>query len=265
MLMATPRSYLFVPGNRPDRFAKAAAAGAGAVIFDLEDAVGPEAKDDARSHVAQWFADGGTGIVRINGADTPWHGDDIAALRDLAAEIMVPKAEPAGMAEIAARLTARPLMALVETVAGLAALRDTVKVPSLTRLAFGNLDFSADARIPEGSPALDHARFELVLASRLGDLLPPIDGVTTALSDPEAIARDVRHARSMGFGAKLCIHPAQVAPVNAGFAPSDDEIDWARRVIAALENANGAAVQLDGKMIDRPLIDHARLILGDIA
>ncbi|WP_345900456.1 CoA ester lyase [Martelella sp. UBA3392] len=263
--MATPRSYLFVPGNRPDRFAKAAGAGAGAVIFDLEDAVGPDAKDDARAHVARWFADGGTGIVRINGADTPWHGDDIAALRDLAAEIMVPKAEPAGMADIAATLPARPLMALVETVAGLAALRDTVKVPGLTRLAFGNLDFSADARIPEGSPALDHARFELVLASRLGDLLPPIDGVTTALSDLDVIARDVRHARSMGFGAKLCIHPAQVAPVNAGFAPSDDEIAWARRVIAALESARGAAVRLDGKMIDRPLIDHARLILGDIA
>ncbi|MET3599830.1 HpcH/HpaI aldolase/citrate lyase family protein [Martelella mangrovi] len=262
--MAIPRSYLFVPGNRPDRFAKAASAGAGAVIFDLEDAVSHEAKDDARAHVMQWFAEGGEGIVRINGLDTPWHDEDVAALRDISAEIMVPKAAPAGMADVAARLPGRPLLALVETVAGFAALRDTVNAAGLTRLAFGNLDFSADARIPEGGYGLDHARFELVLASRLGGLLPPIDGVTTALSDPEAIRRDVRHARSMGFGAKLCIHPAQVAPVNAGFAPSNEEVVWARRVIAALEGANGAAVQLDGKMIDRPLIDHARHILENV-
>ncbi|MBB4122667.1 HpcH/HpaI aldolase/citrate lyase family protein [Martelella radicis] len=262
--MTIPRSYLFVPGSRPDRFAKAAAAGAGAVIFDLEDAVGHEDKDAARAHVAQWFAEGGDGLVRINGIDTPWHDDDIAALRDIAAEIMVPKAAPAAMADVAARLPGRQLLALVETVAGFAALRDTVNTPGLMRLAFGNLDFSADARIPEGGHGLDHARFELVLASRLGGLLPPIDGVTTALADPEAIARDVRHARSMGFGAKLCIHPAQVAPVNEGFAPSNEEVVWARRVIAALEGAKGAAVQLDGKMIDRPLIDHARHILQGI-
>lgn len=256
-----PRSYLFVPGHRPDRFDKAAAAGAGAVILDLEDAVGPQDKDAARGHVRDWLAAGGQALVRINAAGTPWHAADLSALSGLGAEVMVPKATPHAMAEVARSLPGRALTALVETVEGLAGLRQTVHVPGVARLAFGNLDFGADARIPGGGAALDPARFELVMAARLGNLPPPVDGVTTALKDPEVIAADVARARAMGFGAKLCIHPAQVAPVNAGFAPTLDEVDWAHRILAALEGAGGAAVQVDGKMVDRPLRDRAEEIL----
>jgi len=262
--MAEPRSYLFVPGHRPDRFAKAAAAGAGAVILDLEDAVGPDLKAEARAHVAAFLKSGGQAIVRINAPDTPWYAEDLIALSGHDCTIMVPKAEPGALAAVAKRLPGRPLIALVETVAGLAALRDAVRLKSVARLAFGNLDFGADARIPEGGAVLDPARFEIVIASRLGNLPPPIDGVTTALSDPEAIAADVRRARAIGFGAKLCIHPSQVGPVNRGFGPTPDEIDWARRVQTALEAAAGSAVQMDGKMVDRPLIDRARHILDGI-
>lgn len=262
--MSGPRSYLFVPGQRADRFAKAAAVGAGAVIFDLEDAVGPEFKDEARANIAEWFGAGGRGIVRINPPDTPWHGADLAMLSGIGATVMVPKADPAALAAVAARLPGRPLIALVETVAGLAALRETIRIPALARIAFGNLDFGADARIPEGGAVLDPARFEIVMASRLGRLPPPIDGVTTALTDPDAIAADIRRARAMGFGAKLCIHPAQVGPVEQGFAPTMDEIDWARRIHAALEAAAGSVVQVDGKMVDRPLIDRAAQILQGI-
>ena len=136
-------------------------------------------------------------------------------------------------------------------------------MPGVARLAFGNLDFGADARIPEGGAILDPARFELVMASRLANLPPPIDGVTVALSEPEAIRGDIRRARGQGMGAKLCIHPAQVAPVNAGFSPTPGEIDWAQRILAALEAAAGSVVQVDGKMVDRPLIDRARQILQD--
>ena len=263
--MSDPRSYLFVPGQRPDRFAKAAAAGAGAVILDLEDAVGPELKSEARAHVAGWFAGGGTGMVRINGGDTPWHDEDLAALAGMpGAAVMVPKAGPETLAGVAARLPGRPLVALVETVAGLANLRASAAVRGVARLAFGNLDFGADARIPGGGAVLDPARFEIVLASRLADLPPPVDGVTTALSDPEAIAADITRARALGFGAKLCIHPAQVAPVETGFAPTPGEIDWARRILGALKAAAGSVVQVDGKMVDRPLIERAEQILRGV-
>lgn len=177
------------------------------------------------------------------------------------AAIMLPKATPESMATLARCLPDRPLIALVETVAGLAAVREMATVSGVARLAFGNLDFGAEARIPEGGAILDPARFELVLASRLGDLPPPIDGVTVALSDPEAIRGDIRRARAQGLGAKLCIHPAQVAPVNEGFSPAPGEIGWAQRIVAAFEAAAGSVVQVDGKMVDRPLIDRAQQIL----
>lgn len=260
----SPRSYLFVPGQRPDRFAKAAGSGAEAIILDLEDAVGPTQKDEARAHVQAWFAGGGAGLVRINGAGTPWHAADLDMLAALpGVAVMLPKAEPDAVAAFAQRLPDRPLIALVETARGLAQLRDTVQLPGVARLAFGNLDFGADARIPGTGPVLDPARFEIALAARLGDLPPPIDGVTVELTAPEAIAADIARARALGFGAKLCIHPAQVGAVNTGFAPSAAEIDWAERILAALEAAAGAVVQVDGKMVDRPLIDRAQQILAD--
>ncbi|WP_353476061.1 CoA ester lyase (plasmid) [Salipiger sp. H15] len=262
--MRQARSYLFVPGERPARFAKAAASGADAIVLDLEDAVGPGSKDAARAQVCDWLAAGGPGIVRINGADTPWLAQDLAALEAFPhVAVMVPKAEPEAVAHVAALLPGRPLLALVETVAGLAHLRETACHPAVTRLAFGNLDFGADARIPGVAEVLDPARFEIALASRLGGLPQPIEGVTVELSDPEALRDDIRRARLRGFGAKLCIHPSQVAPVNEGFAPTAGEIDWARRILAALAAAAGSVVQVDGKMVDRPLIDRARQILGD--
>jgi citrate lyase subunit beta/citryl-CoA lyase len=260
--LASARSLLFVPGQRPDRFSKAA-SGADAVILDLEDAVGPDDKAVAREHVLAWFAAGRQGLVRINGAGTPWHEDDLAALASAPpAAVMVPKAEPAALAGVAERLPGRPLVALVETVAGLAALRASAATPGVARLAFGNLDFGADARIPETGATLDPARFEIVLASRLGGLPQPIDGVTTELSDPHLIGADGARARAMGFGGKLCIHPAQVAPVNAGFAPTPAELDWAERVLAALEASGGSVVQIDGEMVDRPLVERARRLLA---
>ncbi|MDF0599142.1 CoA ester lyase [Psychromarinibacter sp. C21-152] len=261
--MRDPRSYLFVPGNRPDRFAKAAAAGADALILDLEDAVGPSEKDDARVSVRRWFEGGGAGLVRVNGTDTPWFADDVAALAELGpAAVMVPKADRASLALAARKLPGRALLALVETVAGLAELREAARMPGVARLAFGNLDFGTDARVPPESPVLDAARVELALASRLADLPPPVDGVTMALKDDAVLRADIQRACLSGFSAKLCIHPAQVEPVNSGFLPSADELDWARRVLAALQTAGGSVVQLDGKMVDKPLIERAERIVA---
>lgn len=261
--MTDPFSYLFVPGHRPERFAKAAASGAHRVILDLEDSVGAEAKDRARDHVAAWFDEGGQAIVRINAEDMPWWQDDIDLLaRQQKAGVMVPKAEPDALVRIAAALPGRALIAIVETAVGLARLRETVRLPEVARVAFGNIDFGADTRIPGTGPVLDPARFEIVLASRLGDLPSPIDGVTISLDDAEEIAADVARARQMGFSAKLCIHPRQVPFVNTGFAPSEAEIEWARRVVATLDATEGDVVEVHGKMIDRPMLLRARQILA---
>lgn len=262
--MRTPRSYLFVPGRSPDRFAKAAASGADEIILDLEDAVGPDAKDEARDNVVQWFADGGQGMVRINGMESPWFSADLDALAQCpTATVMVPKATRDSLTAVADRLPGRNLVALIETAEGLAGLRTAVNCPGLTRLAFGNLDFGADTRIPGGGPILDPARFEIVLASALGRLAQPIDGVTPELKDGAIITAEAARSRSLGFGAKLCIHPAQVAPTNTAFTPTKAELDWAARVLSALDAAAGSAVQIDGKMVDKPVIERARQLLAD--
>jgi citrate lyase subunit beta/citryl-CoA lyase len=260
--MTEPSSYLFVPGHRPERFAKAAASGAHRIILDLEDAVGAQAKDLARDHVGAWFDECGQGIVRINAENTPWWQEDIALLaRHQKAEVMVPKAKPDSLRRIAAELPGRPLIAIVETVEGLARLRETVQLPDVARIAFGNIDFGADARIPGVGSVLDPARFEIVLASRLGDLPAPIDGVTVSLENADEIAADITRARQIGFGAKLCIHPRQVSFVNEGFAPTEAELDWARNVVVALDAVDGDVVEVNGKMVDRPMLLRARQIL----
>lgn len=261
--MSVPRSYLFVPGRMPDRFAKAAGSGADEIILDLEDAVGPETKDQARDNVVRWFFSGGRGVVRMNGMESPWFDADLAALSQSAASaVMVPKATPASLAAVAERLPGRDLIALIETAEGLAHLRTAVTVSGVTRLAFGNLDFGADMRIPGNGSVLDPARFEIVLASRLGDLSQPIDGVTPELKDSAIIASDAARSRALGFGGKLCIHPAQIVATNTAFDPTAEELDWAGRVIASLEAANGSAIQVDGKMVDKPVIDRAQQILA---
>jgi citrate lyase subunit beta/citryl-CoA lyase len=260
--MRFPRSYLFVPGHRPDRFAKAAASGADRIILDLEDAVGPSEKAVARQSVVDWLKGGGEGIVRINGADTPWFSDDLNSLvGSPPAAIMVPKVDRAALERAHARVPKVPLIALIETVAGLAGVNDLAACPGLVRLAFGNLDFSVDAGIPGSDGVLDPARFQIVLASRLAGLAPPIDGVTAAFKDDQALFADIAGAHRLGFGAKLCIHPLQVDAVNRGFAPTAEEIAWAERIIAAVQGSSGEAVQVDGKMVDSPVVAKARRIL----
>lgn len=261
--MGFPHSFLFVPGDRPDRFDKAAASGADQVILDLEDAVQPQGKAQARAAIAAW-AGRENAVVRINGADSPWFEEDLAfvgahGLRKL----MVPKAEPVALERVAQVLGGDgEVLALIETVAGLMQVREVCASAVRPRLAFGNLDFSLDAGMSETSGELDPVRLQLALESRFGGLLPPVDGVLPSLSDPAALAEQIRRAKALGFGGKLCIHPAQVAVVNDGWRPSEAELDWARRVLAAVEAAGSGAISLDGKMVDRPVVERARIILG---
>ena len=249
---------LFVPGDRPHLFAKAAASEADAIILDLEDAVAPAAKADARSALSTTFTDLPV-IVRINALGTTWFADDLEAVLSLPiAAVMLPKADLQATSEtVIAFGGAFPVIALVETARGLSEARQVASMPGVDRLAFGSIDFAADLGADHGREALLSARHELVFASRLGSLSAPLDGVTVSLTDIDGIQSDAHHARSLGFGGKLCIHPAQVKPVISGFEPSAKEVDWARRVIAC---GDGVAT-LDGTMIDPPVKARAYAVL----
>ncbi|MEA3129472.1 MAG: citrate lyase subunit beta / citryl-CoA lyase, partial [Paraburkholderia sp.] len=255
-----PRSYLFVPGNRPERFEKAHAAGADAVILDLEDAVQPDEKPAARAAVQAAVLGGaaggasngasGSAWVRVNGSDTSWFNDDIAALVEHrgVAGIVLPKAETRGQIEgILAHAHPRlSVLPIVETARGFANLAELCAAPRVERIAFGTLDFQIDLGIDGDREELDLFRSQIVLSSRLAGIGAPVDGVSTTLTDMEQIEADARRGRRFGFGGKLCIHPKQIEAVHRAYAWSDAEQAWAIRVLAAVETSNGAAVAVDG-------------------
>jgi len=258
------RSLLFVPGDRPERFDKAAASGAHEVILDLEDAVAPAAKAQAREAVAAWLATGRHAIVRVNGADTEWFEDDLGmAQSGPGAAVMLPKADADSIARIARALPGRRIIALVETVTGYFALRQLATTPGLERIAFGSVDFAGESGIADEGDAMTAIRTQIVLESRLAELAAPIDGVSVEFSDEERMRSDALRSRQLGFGGKLCIHPRQVAVVNAAFLPTAAQLQWAQRVLAAFEASHGAATAVDGKMIDKPVVERARRIAAE--
>ena len=253
-MIADARSFLFVPGDRPDRFAKAAAAGADVVILDLEDAVAADAKAAAREHAVAWLSGGNQAVVRVNGAGTPWYADDVAAVRDLAVAVMVPKAESSS------DLDGLPsVLPLIETPAGVAAADVLCALDNVVRPVFGSIDLAAALGVdPLSRTALLHARSTLVLAAAVAGCAPPVDGVTMALSDVDAVRDDTRHAVELGFTGKLCVHPRQVPVVHEAFRPSEEELAWARAVLAAGDGVSS----VDGQMVDRPVLLRAERLLS---
>lgn len=260
------KSYLFVPGNRPERFDKACQAGAGCVILDLEDAVAPSAKLQARQAVRQWLAGDKPVFVRLNGVDSDWFAADLELL-DLPglAGVVLPKAESRAQIDAlrGAMKQPLPIVPLIESALGLWHGEQIAGTPGVQRLAFGSVDFQLDLGISGDQEELLFARSQLVLISRVCGLLPPVDGVTVALDDESALRADIARARKLGFGGKLCIHPKQVAPTNAGFSPQAAELAWARQVVAAAGQAQDNAVRLDGKLIDRPIIERAKALIAE--
>lgn len=258
------RSLLFVPGSRPERFDKAIAAGASQVIIDLEDAVAPQDKTAARAAVSAWLSPQRPVILRVNGAATPWFADDVAlGAHAGVAAVMLPKAEQSHVERVM-RAGARAVLPLVETAAAFPTLGLLAAAHGVERLVFGSLDLQVDLGMRDaGEDDLVAFRSALVLASRAAGIAAPIDGVTVALDDEDRLREDVQRARRLGFAGKLCIHPRQVPLVNALFAPSAQEIAWARRVVAAAAAAGGGAVSVDGRMVDRPVVLRAEAILLD--
>lgn len=262
-----PRSYLFVPGDRPERFDKALASGADAVILDLEDAVPVAAKEAAREAALHWLsARAPTAspqiVVRINAVGTPQHEADVDACRHGMHAVVLPKSEQVDdLARLARTLPGVALLPLIETAAGFAAALELARAPAVQRLVFGSIDFQHDLGIDGEGDELLFFRSQLVLYSRLASRAAPVDGVSTVLDDAARVHTEALRARRLGFGAKLCIHPKQITPVHAAFAPTAAQLDWARRVMAAADAAGGAAVALDGAMVDRPVILRAQALL----
>lgn len=265
------RSALFVPATRTDRIPKAMATDADVVIVDLEDAVAPQDKVAALASLEVFLQGGAEGLegsvplwVRVN-ASSPWLHEELALCARYAAvqAVMVPKAETGGqMRAVFQACGGKPLVALIETAVGYARRDELAAHPAVARLAFGSIDFQLDMGISGEGDALLMFRSGLVLASRLAGLPAPLDGVTVEVSDPQPVMADAARARALGFGGKLCIHPQQVGPVNEAFSPSAAEIDWARRVVAACEASAGAAVAVDGKMVDTPVLLRAQALLA---
>ncbi len=264
-----PRSYLFVPGTRPERFGKALASGADAVILDLEDAVAADDKALARQTISDWLRsasadDRARAVVRINDAASPWFDDDLAALRKVGTcSVLLPKAESAQ--QVAATLAALPggsVLALIESARGVAGV-DTVAAAGVSRLVFGTLDFALDLdiEIENDASGLVYAASRIAIASRVAGLPAPVAGVTPQLDDRKRLLADLASARAVGFGAKLCIHPSQVEPIHTALRPPAQALAWARRVLAA-DAASPGAARLDGRMVDRPVVLQAQRTLA---
>lgn len=266
-IAASPVSYLFVPGNRPDRFDKALAAAADVVIIDLEDAVAPADKTRARSDIATWCAANkgfaARSVVRINDATSEWFDADLDLLRSTGIlGAMLPKAELVSQIDrvSAAMAQGGTVIPIIESARGLLNVDAIAAAGGVQRLAFGTLDYALDLDLSGDVRGLIYPASRIALASKAAGLASPIAGVTADLGNEDALLADLALARACGFGAKLCIHPKQVAALHRALAPTADEVAWARRVIAAAQAGPGA-VQVDGKMVDRPVLLKAKSIL----
>lgn len=267
--LASARSLLFVPGNDARKLEKALAAGADAVVADLEDAVPAAEKETARKLVADRLAHARTEsllAVRVNGAGTPFWDDDLRSLAGLPLDVLVlPKATPGAVGELPHE--GPPVLAIVESAQGLKRAYETASARGVAALALGAVDLGLELGLeprPDGQEVL-LARSQLVLDSAAAGIRAPFDLVHLDTRDADGLERECRLARSLGFRGKLCIHPAQVGTVNRVFSAREEEIERARRIVDVYERAAAegrGAVALDGEMVDRPVVERARRVLA---
>ncbi len=275
MLPRRLRSLLFAPAVRPDLLRKMPRTGADAIVIDLEDATPPDAKDTGRVEMRSAVADlvGQLPIlVRVNDDTTPWHDDDLDSLpTEGLAGIVVPKIETiAGLDSLAARLNDRgldmPVIGGVETALGVADARPLLAHDVISAAYFGAEDFIADLGgvRTASNDEVAYARAQVALAGRLADVTV-IDQIVADFTDDDRCRRECLQARAMGYSGKLCIHPSQVAIANEAFLPSSEEIDRARRLLEAYDDAKAqgvASVAFEGQMVDEPVARQARRVLA---
>lgn len=269
--IALARSILFVPGHRPDRFAKALATGADAVVIDLEDAVPPGEKAAARAAaLARPAAPAGVALgIRMNPLPTPDGIADLAALLAAAEApdfLMLPKVEAAEELRIVARAFARharapQLVALIESAEGLARAGAIAAEPGCAALGFGGVDLAADLGCQVAwEPLLPHRAALVAAAARGGRGV--VDVPFLALDDEAGLAEETRRVQALGFTGKLAIHPRQVETIQAVLTPPPEQVAWARRILEAMDQAAGGVCVVDGKMVDAPVARAARRVLA---
>lgn len=268
-LVAAAVTALFVPGDRPDRFAKAAASGTDVVIVDLEDAVAPENKAKALTAAVDSLTRGELcALVRINPLGTESSNAEIIALLDVAQQakhgllgLVIPKAEDSmALRNLARRCDTLDLavIPLVESAVGVVGAAEIARIPGVTRLSFGAIDYALDIDAGSDDRFLDHARSALVVSSRAAGIPAPLDSPAIFIKETDKVQASANLARGFGFGGKLCIHPSQVPIVSQSFRPAPVEVQWAESVVSA----GGGASQIEGQMIDRPVIERAQRILA---
>jgi len=258
------RSALFLPASNGRALAKARTLSCDLVILDLEDAVAEEDKDAARAAAVDATGEDWGGrllAVRINGADSVRHDGDIHALAGLEGLALgvLPKAEDALVVERVGARLAVPLLAMIETPAGLYAAREIAELSCVAGLIVGPNDLAASLRLPPGAgrAGLALPLQMILLAARAAEIVA-FDGVYNRLDDPEGFAEDCRAGRLAGFDGKTLIHPNQIAPANEAFAPSAQEVEEAQ---ALIEAARGGAERFRGRMIETLHVEQARRIL----
>ncbi|CTQ49006.1 HpcH/HpaI aldolase/citrate lyase family protein [Jannaschia donghaensis] len=267
------RSVLYIPGSKPRALEKARTLPVDAIIFDLEDAVLPDEKKAARTTLIQAFREGGYGprqcIVRVNGADTPWGADDLAAIAPLAPDaILLPKVgAPDDVAAAAMHLTGNTaIWAMMESPQGILNAAAIARAPHMGGFVMGTNDLAKDLGCrdrPDRMPLMTSLQTCLLAARAAG--IPCIDGVFNAFRDDDGLRAECRQGRDIGMDGKTLIHPAQIAIANAAFGPTQDDLDLARRQIdafdAAVAQGQGVAV-LDGRIVENLHVDTARRTLA---
>ncbi|HWL46116.1 MAG TPA: CoA ester lyase [Sphingomonadaceae bacterium] len=259
-----PRSALFLPASNPRAIEKARGLACDMVLLDLEDAVKAEAKEAARAAAVRAAASdyGGRPVaIRLNGAESPWHEADVAAVRESRAALAVlPKAEDAGQAARLAAALGRPVLAMIETPAGVLAAPAIAAAAGVAGLIPGTNDLAAALHLPPvgGRAGLAFALQAIVLAARAAGIMA-LDGVWNRLDDAAGLDAECREGRAFGFDGKALIHPAQIAVANAVFGPDAAEIEEARALVAA---ATGGAERFRGRMIEAMHVAAARRLLA---
>ena len=236
------------------------------MILDLEDAVAPEEKVDARRGLMTATIPRDVPVyVRVNSALTPWFEEDLGVARTLAIRgVLLPKADSAAHVEraLAAIAPEQVVVPIIETAAGLWNVLDVARCPRVERLVFGALDFTLDTGIHDADGAFDAVRSRIVVASKVAGIAPPVDLVTLAIDDQDLLRRHAGRSRSFGFGGKLCIHPKQIPITNDAFRPSDEEVAWARAILDELATRPRDAVfSHNGELVDRPVIERAKQVI----
>jgi citrate lyase subunit beta/citryl-CoA lyase len=257
------RSYLFVPANRPDRVNKAISAGADEVIVDLEDAVSSDEKLNAREDLRRLHCDA-TVFVRINSVESEFFEEDVAVCdaSDFVKGIVVPMVRSADDVGAVMRRLRRhiPVIALVESAEGILAAEE-IASSGASRLMFGSADYCANLAAPPSLELFVYPRSRLVVASAASKLPPPVDGPTLDFKNESLLVSDLRAARALGMGGKLCIHPSQVRLVRDAYRSTELEKEWARSILDESTQHNGAVFAYRGEMVDGPVLDRAHRIL----